>query len=336
METLALLEVLDRDGHVRQAVPVGADGVLIGRDVRCGLSLDDPHLAAQHAQLACLPGADGEAAQWHLQLWPSINGAQWGKRQLNAGQTVNVQSGDEWLMGRTRMRLRLAQAALAPELPLQAGPTVRWWAVLAVGVVLMLWQAAEAYLQTDPEGFWANFLPRNIGLPVAVAAWAGFWALMSKVFQQRLHYLLHLWYALVTMLVVSLIELLLSFLAYTSSMEWLGRLDALWGAVGLAALIYAHMRLVAPNRRNATRWATGALGALVLANSWGMNWYQHSRLTNSLYLSALYPPATRLAKGKSLDEFLSAAQSLQDPLSQDAKDPEAGKDGVNYFYNEAD
>ncbi len=49
---LALVEVLDRDGHVRQAVPVSQWPVTIGRAIDCDEVLDDPHVAARHATLA--------------------------------------------------------------------------------------------------------------------------------------------------------------------------------------------------------------------------------------------------------------------------------------------
>ena len=51
MNRLALLEVLDRDGHVRQAVPVTSWPADVGRALDNTLVLDDPHVAAQHLRV---------------------------------------------------------------------------------------------------------------------------------------------------------------------------------------------------------------------------------------------------------------------------------------------
>ena len=51
METLALIETLDRDGQPRQILRVSQWPVRIGRAIDCDLVLDDPHVAAHHATL---------------------------------------------------------------------------------------------------------------------------------------------------------------------------------------------------------------------------------------------------------------------------------------------
>ena len=48
METLALIETLDRDGQPRQILRVSQWPVRIGRAIDCDLVLDDPHVAAHH------------------------------------------------------------------------------------------------------------------------------------------------------------------------------------------------------------------------------------------------------------------------------------------------
>src|SRR4029450_1978129 len=55
---LAIVEVLDRDGHVRSIVPVTSWPVPIGRAIDCDVVLDDAHVAARHATVTGA-GADG-------------------------------------------------------------------------------------------------------------------------------------------------------------------------------------------------------------------------------------------------------------------------------------
>ena len=53
---LAVVEVLDRDGHARQVVPVARWPVTIGRAIDCDVVLDDPFVAAHHATLEEIDG----------------------------------------------------------------------------------------------------------------------------------------------------------------------------------------------------------------------------------------------------------------------------------------
>ena len=66
METLALIETLDRDGQPRQILRVSQWPVRIGRAIDCDLVLDDPHVAAHHATLAWRD--DGLHIEQHLEV----------------------------------------------------------------------------------------------------------------------------------------------------------------------------------------------------------------------------------------------------------------------------
>ena len=62
---LAIVEVLDRDGHARLIVPVMSWPVTIGRAIDCDVVLDDAHAAARHATLTGVGSVigGGEASQ---------------------------------------------------------------------------------------------------------------------------------------------------------------------------------------------------------------------------------------------------------------------------------
>lgn len=325
METIALLELLDRDSSVRRCLEVKQWPVRMGRDIHCDLVLDDLHVAAEHAQIS-LQNDDGETSPDHLQLTagPSINGVLVQGRQLLQGQSCRLQSGDEWQLGRTRLRLRLASAPLAPEQPLLSAPSTSAWVVTLTLLAALLWTAAEAYVGSDPDGFWARFARDGVTLCLALAVWAAPWSLVTKLFQHRLEFWRHIWFATLVLLTGNVLSSVLSLLAYVSSLEFLGRLDALLFSVLLASLIYAHLLLVQPQRHSTLRWFAGGLCALMLTGSLGMNWYRAERLSGELYLAAFYPPALRLSPNASVDEFLDEAKSLQPVLERKAKEPVSG------------
>ena len=114
MGALALLELLDRDGSVRQAIPVHAWPLTLGRALDNDVVLSDPHVAAQHLRV--------EAVERGLDLvaGATANGVQANTARLRAGERMTLPlQGEpaEITAGRTRLRLRLPEHTLAPELP---------------------------------------------------------------------------------------------------------------------------------------------------------------------------------------------------------------------------
>jgi len=325
VETIALLEQLDRDGSVRRCLEVKQWPVRIGRDIHCDLVLDDVHVAAEHAQIS-MRQADDESISGDLQLTvgTSINGVQLQGRQLDQGQSWPLHSGDEWQMGRTRLRLRLAAAPLAPEQPLRAASDTPAWVPTLTLLALLIWTAADAYVRSDPDDFGSRLAREGLALCGALAVWAALWSLVTKLFQHRLEFWRHVWLAALTLLTGSVLSAVLALLAYASSLEFLGRLDALLFSALLASLIYAHLLVVQPQRRNALRWFAGSLCALMLIGNLGMNWYRVERLSAELYLASLFPPALRLSPNASVDQFLDEAKRLQPSLERKARQPVSG------------
>ena len=327
METIALLELLDRDGSVRRCLEVKHWPVRIGRDIHCDLVLDDLHVAPEHAWISMLP-AQETAASGPVQLTAgsSINGIQVQGRQLVAGESVPLNSGDEWLLGRTRVRLRLASAALEPEQALQVSRSTPAWAVTLSVLALVLWVAMESYVRSEPDGFASRFAREGLTKGLGLLVWVAGWSLVTKLFQHRLAFSRHVWLVTLTVLATDLLSTLLALLAYAGSLEFLGRLDALLFGILLWVLIYAHLLVVQPLKRNTMRWFAGGLGALMLAGSLGMNWYRFERLHPELYLAAFFPPALRLSPSISVDQFLDNASRLKPALERKAKEPVSGFD----------
>ncbi|HEX4509371.1 MAG TPA: FHA domain-containing protein, partial [Burkholderiaceae bacterium] len=112
METLALIEVLDREGFPRQSVRIAQWPARIGRAVDCDLVLDDPHVAPHHASLIV---GDGGV---HVVPSPTINGVRFGRARVAMGSAPRLPPSGMLTLGSTTVRVRLADEALAPELPL--------------------------------------------------------------------------------------------------------------------------------------------------------------------------------------------------------------------------
>ena len=108
METLALIEALDRDGHPRQILRVAQWPVRIGRAIDCDLVLDDPHVAALHATL------DWRDDGLHVQPAATVNGVRLGASVIAPGSSPLLPPSGLLVLGATTLRVRLAGDVLAP------------------------------------------------------------------------------------------------------------------------------------------------------------------------------------------------------------------------------
>ena len=93
--SLAVVDLLDRDGRARVTIGVRRWPVTVGRAVDCDVVLDDPHVAPHHAALSQEDGAV------LLVVGETVNGVWLEKRRLAAGT------------GRGRLRIRPRTTSLS-------------------------------------------------------------------------------------------------------------------------------------------------------------------------------------------------------------------------------
>jgi hypothetical protein len=319
VNALAVLEVLDREGQVRQSHRVAAWPVRIGRALDNDLSISDPHVAAHHAVI------DHDGGDLVLQALDTHNGVQIGGRRLRAGERESLRDDGtplELTAGRTRLRLRLAGEALAAELPLAASATWlrRIGPTLAAGAGLALALAFTTWLDSDPDTFARALGAATLTTVMGAAAWVAMWALLSKTFTRQTHADWHLKVFLFSSLAWLLIGVVPDLLAFSLSWTWAGDFGFLLGyAVGAAAL-YFHLSAVEPGRLKLMR------GVAVLAFIGGVgltlwsNQQRSDRLGAELYMGHLFPPALRVAKAVPVDRFVGGMTSLQPVLDGKAKE----------------
>ncbi|HEX3138834.1 MAG TPA: FHA domain-containing protein [Rhizobacter sp.] len=315
--TLAVLEVLDRDGSVRHSVSVREWPLRAGRALDNDLVLDDAHTAAHHFSVA-----PDEQGQVMLVVGDSINGLQCDARQLAAGERVAVGALPPLLaVGRMHLRLRLAGHALAPEQPLRALrpltqglPTL---ALLALGVALAL--LFGTYLENDPEAFTKALGSLAIYAMSVALGWAGLWTLLSKVFTRQGHFGWHLRVLLIAVLVWELVSEGSSLLAFAFSWPWLTDFTFIAGYVILGAMLYFHLQAVEPHHPRRTRSFAVASVVIGVGLSLWFNYQGSDRLGSELYMNHLFPPALRLARPVDTERFMQGVGALQPTLDAKAK-----------------
>ncbi len=317
MVAAAVIEVLGRDGQVRAVHKVQAWPCTLGRSPACDIVLDDAHLAGVHARLSL----DAEQ-QTRLEMLPSLNGGRLGEQTLAAGSETLLPAGPVQLqLGALQLRLRRASDALAPELPLTPAsrlqPQSRW----ALPALLLLWLGLlwfDQWSALNPGSQLIDYAAPVLAPLAVLLGWAGLWALLTQLFQHRFPFVAHLWRALVGVSGLHLLGFVLPLLAYMFSQPRLMVLDALAFPAGLAALLWWHAALVWPRGRRALAWVMGGLllsGLLLVV----AKRQQQQHWFGPPYVSALPPPAWRLAAPKPPEALIEALRPLEAELAERAK-----------------
>jgi FHA domain len=323
--TLALLEVLDRDGVVRQSVRVGAWPLRVGRAIDNDLVLDDPHTAPEHLRIA-----RDDTGHLALTVGDSVNGLLLNGRAVAAGEQVPLPAGPHdkpvsLVLGRTQLRLRLATQLLAPEQRLgtarvltQGLPTL-----LALALAAALVLGFNTWLDSEPELLTKSLASSAISALAIGFGWAGVWTLLSKVFTHQAHFGWHLRVMLLAVLAWEALMAGTSLLAFAFSWPWITDFNFVPAYAILGAMLYFHLQAVEPlHPRRTLGFAVGSALTGLALSLW-FNVQATDRVGSELYMNHLFPPALRVAKPLELSEFMQGAAGLQARVDAKAKKTDA-------------
>lgn len=312
--TLAIVDVLDRDGRARVTLPVRRWPITIGRAVSCDVVLDDPYVAPHHATLANVDGA------LQLTVGATVNGVWIRKRRAAAGERVDLQAGDTVQVGGTRLRVRLAADALAPERRWVPEATGRVGTVAILALLVSAWNALDHWVRQDPGGRLTEYVPMVLGPLVALAIWSGLWAIGSKLVRHRFDFWGHAQVALVATLVMAVAAVLLPVIAFVVGWSWPSRVVVLLtSAIGWAT-VAAHIGRILPGRPRvlaAVMATIFAIGAVL----YSVHHYEtEDRVFSELYVTTLAPPALRIAPAVPTARFVEEARALKPVLEAHVAD----------------
>ena len=321
----ALVEATDRHGNVLARLPVVDWPVTVGRDLRADLVLDDVHVAGQHLRLAQhAPG------QVHVQVLDTDNGVTLGRKHHGRGSAFDWPAGQPLGLGRLQLRLRLADTPVPAEQRLPPGPLrATLWSVATLALAL-LWMLGQLWLKsTDTQKIAQEFPLALLSALAGLAAWAGLWALATKLFSGHPQFWRHVRIASLAYVVSEVLAFVAQVLAFAFSWENVGRFSYLGLVVVAAVGIYRHLLVVAPQPRRGLALGVALVVLLGLPAMLGTQWLKTKRLSNQLYMARMFPPAWRLATPVPVTTFLREASDiearlavrLQDKKEEDAADP---------------
>jgi hypothetical protein len=322
---LALIEVLDRDGQVRQTLPVRAWPVTIGRAIDNDLVLADPHVAAHHLRLVA--GDEGDGGTPAIEVGTTLNGVVVGtQRHVGGARAALPTTGTAPLLavGRTRLRVRLPGHALDDELPV-AVPSPRWQSrPLLAGTLAALLAAVlfQAWLDADADTFGRAAGSALLTLVAGATLWCGAWALLSRIFARQAQFGWHLRVFVLGSLAWIAVEALAGLLAFALGWAWLASWRFVGGFAVAGAALGLHLLAVEPARPRLMRTAGAVAAAAGIALTLWSHHQRSGRLGGELYLAGLMPPAFRLAPTVPVDRFVDGLAALQEPLERKAREDE--------------
>ncbi|MBS0434827.1 MAG: FHA domain-containing protein [Proteobacteria bacterium] len=324
---LAIVELLDRDGQVRQSQRVLAWPLRIGRALDNELSLGDAHVAPHH----CVIDVDDQGLV--LQALQTANGVQLGARELRAGERASLPDDGqavELLAGRTRLRLRRPGDSLAPEVPLPASATRlrRTAPTLLAGAGLALALAFETWLHSDPDVFARSLGSTALAMVMGAAVWIALWSLLSKLFTRQTHAGWHLKVFLFSSLAWMAVSALPGLIAFALSWPWVSDFGFVAGYAIAAAALYFHLLAVEPARPRLMRGVALAAFALGTGLTLWNQQQRNERLGSDLYLSSFQPPALILARPVPAERFVDGLAALRPLLDKKAKEEPSAENGA--------
>ena len=319
---LGVLQAHDRTGALVARVEVTKWPVTIGRALDASLVLDDAHVAPEHMRLD--HAADGSVI---VQMLDTVNGVVQHRRTRRRGESFTWAPGEELLLGRLKLSLRLAGEPLAAELPLSHFPwrTTGWTVALAAAVLGMM--AGMAWLATTESSVLAQRLPGLLAASAAsLAAWAGLWAMATRIFTGKLWFWRHVRIACATMLGSQAVQIVLHLLAFMFSLESLARFDLVLNVLAAAVGIFVHLTVIAPHHRRGFAGLVAGVALAGVALLLGTSWLQTGRLSGQLYMATVFPPGWRVAPAVPLPQFLDEAESIRKRLDKRLKDKDSEGD----------
>lgn len=303
------IEVLNREGDVVARERIPADEARIGRAFDNDVVLSDPHVAPHHLRVS--RAGDGTLVAEDL---GTINGL-YGEPGAQRVARLVVGAHPALRIGHTTLRVHDASQPVAPEKPLTPPRAHARWdlalgAVLFAAIVLLNW----LQLTKEPSAN-AVALPL-LGLATVIALWAGFWAVISRVFSGRAQFALQLRITLIACIALVAWDELTETLAFAFAWRELADHAALGAWAILAATCHAHLRAIGPRHLRAATGLVVALAGAAAAVHYASGMEARELGGERATMGELRPPSFRAVPPSSMDEFLAGAEAVRISVDQ--------------------
>lgn len=315
-----ILEVVAGRDEVRQRVRVDAFPFTIGRAYGSDLILDDPYVDPSHARIVREENGD-----CYIEDSDSLNGLI--ASDHSRATRIPLASGTSLRVGHTMLRVRHTSDEVTParrDGRAGSGPSrvtlgKRGLAGVIGGSVAIV--AVFTWLSGYERASSGDQVTTMLGFLLIASAWAGCWAIASRVTQHRFHMLEHLAVfaaAVTVVMIVGALGALVTFFLPTYRLSQ--AIGALNGVLALAVLLTAHLRYTSSMSLKRRATIACSISAALLAVGLTVRLAKSDDFTDvPSFVSTLAPVSARLIPADGPEELERAAAALKPDVDASRK-----------------
>jgi hypothetical protein len=299
-----------RDVLSRQRFELGAGGeAFLGRGYDNDVIVDDPFVAPRHLRVF-----RDETGRLVAEDLGSMNGL-FLDHETTKRSRLALDGETPIRIGRTWLRVRDASSPVAPEREEpQAART--WHAVFALTAFLIGLTLFETWIEDTGESKLSTYVFPLFLVGAFMLAWTTAWAVIARIFAGFAHFDRHLLIATIGFLAWLLVFPVAEQLAYSFSLTSLSPIEAYGSWIWLAVTSFFHLREIAARHLVLKGAIVGTLASLGIAGQMVTQAETGNLFGSPVAVTALKPPATRLASPKTMDEFFEGAKGLEARLDR--------------------
>lgn len=304
-----IIEEVNRLGHVTGRHSFDQFPVTIGRGYQNDLIIDDPYVSNEHAII------NETENGWLIEDKQSENGI---KYRLHSTQShINhLNSGDEMIVGRTRLRLLspwhpVAKTHLLPTKAsvskILAHPGVATGTILLALMLVLIDNQLSIAVKTSFEKLVASTFPTFIFALV----WAGIWAFVGRVIIHRASFLPHFVAALMVFIISMVTATITGYITYNLSATLVASLIE-FVVVGftITGLFYINLSNSTNLNKRSNLITSHAVAWSMLLMGLFMQYVNKPEFSHAPeYASELKPPFAKVVSSQSLDDFIKESEA---------------------------
>ena len=289
-----VIEIYSRAGRLLSRQRMPSDSFTVGRGYSNDLLLDDPYVKSEHMHIMANEYGDWRIVDVDIPYQEAV-----------------VKSGEELLVGKTRLKIFDHSYAVAPARNVndfESSLISSGRLVTCVGLMLlaMLLQAIEAYISSSSEVRWTIIFSEALIAGASFIIVAGFWALLSRLLRHEERFLSLLVLLLKVSVFMWLFDMLISLIGFNlNDPDVIFVIGALFAGFVTAYYIYACLVLVTLLSRRIQSIAAlvaGIMVTLLISADLVIGLDKFSARVS--YSGSMYPAAVVVADGVTTEDFI--------------------------------
>jgi pSer/pThr/pTyr-binding forkhead associated (FHA) protein len=316
------IEILSRHRDVATRVGIAGEEASIGRGYDNDVIVDDPYVGASHLRVF-----RNDAGQLVAEDLGSVNGTFLDRSTSRMSRLV-IDGGRPIRIGQTFLRVRAHDYSVEPE---RVAPAERHTLpivlVVAITAVLFGFDALSVWLAQTGEPRLSNYLTSLLTLAGIMVVWVGIWALLSRIFAGRSHFIRNLLIALSGFMAALIYNEFASYASFALTWPVPSTYEYAAAWLTLAVVLFLHLRVISATRL----WLKGAIVGGLLVVAIGVQTLQRSEAFSDLgrqnAARVLLPPAFRAVPLRAPDAFFADVANLKTRIDSDRRQARPGEAG---------